>query len=127
MLNYALAGYLYDLDVPVVATTTESTDQKGEFAPQWADAATEQGTVFLPWSADGFDMEAILEQEPDLIVAGGLGFPFKHATTAYDELSRIAPTVIVSDDLTEWQSQYEVHRRQGVRRAAGVPRRARLL
>lgn len=107
VLNYALAGYLYDLDVPVVATTTEATDEKGEFAEQWADDAKEQGTVFLPWSVDGFDMEAILEQEPDLIVAGGIGFPFKHATTAYDELSKIAPTVIVGDDLTEWQSQYE--------------------
>ncbi|MGO3325387.1 ABC transporter substrate-binding protein [Gordonia sp. (in: high G+C Gram-positive bacteria)] len=107
VLNYALAGYLYDLDVPVVAVTTESTDEKGAFAKQWADHAEEEGTVLLPWSADGFDMEAILEQDPDLIVAGGIGFPFKHATTAYDELTKIAPTVIVGDDLTEWQSQYE--------------------
>ncbi|MCF8611370.1 ABC transporter substrate-binding protein [Gordonia sp. HY285] len=107
VLNYALAGYLFDLDVPVVATTTESTDEKGEFAEQWADDAKEQGTVLLPWSVDGFDMEAILEQDPDLIVAGGIGFPFKHATTAYDELSKIAPTVVVGDDLTEWQTQYE--------------------
>ncbi|WOC13621.1 ABC transporter substrate-binding protein [Gordonia sp. MP11Mi] len=107
VLNYALAGYLYDLDVPVVATTTEATDEKGEFAEQWADDAKEQGTVLLPWSVDGFDMEAILEQDPDLIIAGGIGFPFKHATAAYDELSKIAPTVVVGDDLTEWQSQYE--------------------
>ena len=107
VLNYALAGYLYDLDVPVVGVTTQSTDEKGEFAKQWSGKATEQGTALLPWSADGFDMEAILEQDPDLIVAGGLGFPLKHATTAYDELSKIAPTVIVSGDLTDWQGQYE--------------------
>lgn len=107
LLNYALAGYLFDMDVPVVATTPEVTDGKHEFNAAWAEKAQKAGTTFLPWSNDGFDMESILEAEPDLIVAGGLGFPLKHATAAYPELSKIAPTVVVSGDLTEWRDQYE--------------------
>ena len=107
VLNFALAGYLYDLDVPVVGVTPEQTDGDKVFSPDWAAAAERNGTQFLPWSADGFDHEAILNLEPDLIVAGGLGFPLKHATDAYAELSRIAPTVVVSGELTEWRTQYE--------------------
>ncbi|MFC0316028.1 ABC transporter substrate-binding protein [Gordonia phosphorivorans] len=107
LLNYALAGYLYDMDVPVVAMTPEYTAAPGEFAPAWAEAARAQGTQWLPWDVDGFDTEAILAQDPDLIIAGGLGFPLRHATEAYEELSAIAPTVVVSGDLTQWQQQFE--------------------
>ncbi|GAA3956483.1 Fe2+-enterobactin ABC transporter substrate-binding protein [Gordonia caeni] len=107
LLNYALAGYLYDLDVPVVAMTPEHTEAEGEFASAWKSDAEEQGTEWLPWDADGFDVEAIMAQDPDLIIAGGIGFPLRHATEAYDELSQVAPTVIVSGDKTEWQQQFE--------------------
>ena len=107
VLNYALAGYLFDLNAPVVATTPAVTDGEEEYDPAWAADAERNGTEFLPWSNDGFDMEAILDADPDLIIAGGLGFPLKHATTSYDRLSQIAPTVIVSGDLTEWRDQYK--------------------
>lgn len=107
LLNYALAGYLFDLDVPVVATTPAVTDGEHEYDDAWADEAKKNDTQFLPWSNDGFDMESILDADPDLIIAGGIGFPLKHATTAYDRLSEIAPTVIVSGDLTEWRDQYK--------------------
>lgn len=107
LLNYSLAGYLFDLDVPVVAMTPAHTERPGEFAPAWKQDAEKQGTNWLPWSAAGFDTEAILAQDPDLIIAGGLGFPLKHATVAYSELSKIAPTVVVSGDLTQWQQQFE--------------------
>lgn len=107
LLNYALAGYLYDLDVPVVAMTPEHTEAKGEFAPAWKEKAEKQGTQWLPWDADGFDTEAIMSFEPDLIIGGGIGFPLKHATEAYKDLSDIAPTVVVSGDLTQWQDQFQ--------------------
>ncbi|MGO2861074.1 MAG: ABC transporter substrate-binding protein [Brevibacterium sp.] len=106
VLNYALAGYLYDLDEPVVATTPEVTDTDGEFSQFWKDKAEAQGTEFLPWSNDGFDLEAIIAAEPDLIIAGGIGFPLKHATDAYERLVEVAPTVIVSGEKQTWQDQF---------------------
>ncbi|MCD0444016.1 ABC transporter substrate-binding protein [Glycomyces sp. A-F 0318] len=106
VLNYALAGYLYDLEVPVVATIPEDADAGGEFSEFWADQAEEDGTEFLPWSVDGFDLEAVLDQEPDLIVAGGLGLPGAQAVEAYEQLSEIASTVIVSGALATWQDQF---------------------
>lgn len=107
VLNYALAGYLYDLDAPVAAVTTESTDSPKEPAEFWKDEANEQGTQYLNWSADGFDLEAILAQKPDLIIAGGLGFPQAQAQKAYKQLSDMAPTVVVSGKFTTWEQQYK--------------------
>lgn len=106
VLNYALAGYLYDLDQPVTATIPEDADGEGEFSELWGEAPEEDGTVFLPWSVDGFDLEAILAEEPDLIVGGGIGFPLFQAEQVYDELSDIAPTVLVGADLDTWQKQF---------------------
>ena len=106
VLNYALAGYLYDLDVPIVATTSEDFDHEPEFSEMWGEAPEEDGTEFLTWGMDGFDLEAILELEPDLIIGGGLGLPNGLATKSYEQLSQIAPTVIVGKDLATWQDQY---------------------
>ncbi|WP_405674499.1 ABC transporter substrate-binding protein [Streptomyces sp. NBC_01511] len=106
VLNHALAGYLYDLDVPVHATIPEDADGKGKFSPYWEKEAKGDGTTFLPWSVDGFDLEAILALEPDLIVGGGIGFPLFQAEKVYDNLSDIAPTVLVGKELGDWQSQF---------------------
>ncbi|WP_411082270.1 ABC transporter substrate-binding protein [Streptomyces sp. cmx-18-6] len=106
VLNHALAGYLYDLDVPVRATIPEDADGKGEFSPYWEKEAEEDGTTFLPWSVDGFDLEAILALKPDLIVGGGIGFPLFQAEKVYDKLSGIAPTVLVGKELGDWRSQF---------------------
>ncbi len=106
VLNYALTGYLFDLDVPVVATTPEVTESDGEFSPFWSEKAEAKGTEFLPWSNDGFDLEAIIAADPGLIIAGGIGFPLKHATDAYDKLQEVAPTVFVSGDKQTWQDQF---------------------
>ncbi|GAA1456764.1 ABC transporter substrate-binding protein [Nocardiopsis exhalans] len=106
VLNYALAGYLYGLDVPVVATVPEDADGEGAYSDFWAEDAEQDGTGFLPWSTDGFDLEAVLGAEPDLIVAGGLGFPLFQAIEVYDQLSEIAPTVVVSGSHATWQEQY---------------------
>lgn len=106
VLNYALAGYLYDLDVPVVGTTSEDFDHTPEFSELWGDGPEESGTEFITWGMDGFDVEAVLELEPDLILAGGLGLPNSLASKSYDQLSKIAPTVVVSKDLATWQDQF---------------------
>lgn len=105
VLNHALAGYLFHLDQPVAAVVPEFTDTEGVAAPAWADQAAAAGTVFLPWPADGFNLEAIAAQRPDLIIAGGLGFPFAQAEQVYDQLSAIAPTVLVPKTLQTWQQQ----------------------
>ncbi|MEV0522483.1 ABC transporter substrate-binding protein [Streptomyces sp. NPDC050439] len=106
VLNHALAGYLYDLDVPVRATIPEDADGKGKFSPYWEKEAKKDGTTFLPWSVDGFDLEAILALDPDLIVGGGIGFPLFQAEKVYDDLSDIAPTVLVGKKLGDWRSQF---------------------
>lgn len=106
VLNHALAGYLYALDVPVLATAPEVTDDPDpQFSPFWEDEAEADGTELMEWSADGYNLEAILALEPDLIVGGGWGFPLKQATDVYDGLSQIAPTVLVSGTYTTWQEQ----------------------
>lgn len=106
VLNSNLAGYLFALDVPVLATIPESPGPGGADYPEaWADEATEDKTIVLPWGEDGFDFESILEQKPDLIVAGGQGFSAFHAAESYDRLTEIAPTVIVSKTLLTWQDQ----------------------
>ncbi|WP_251151030.1 ABC transporter substrate-binding protein [Cellulosimicrobium sp. Marseille-Q4280] len=108
VLNHALAGYLYTLDVPVLATVPEVTDDPDPaFSPFWAEEAEVDGTELMDWSADGYNLEAILALEPDLIVGGGWGFPLKQATDVYDGLSQIAPTVLVSGSFTTWQEQLE--------------------
>ena len=108
VLNHALAGYLYALDVPVLATIPEVTDDPDPaFSPFWEDEAEADGTQLIEWSADGFNLEAILALEPDLIIGGGWGFPLKQATDVYDGLSQIAPTVLVSGSYTTWQEQLE--------------------
>ena len=106
VLNYPLAGYLYDMNVPVAATITENADKEGKFSEFWKDQATEDDTQLLPWSADGFDYEAIIDAEPDLIIGGGYGLPGALATQGYDRLSDIAPTVLVDNSLASWQEQF---------------------
>jgi iron complex transport system substrate-binding protein len=107
VLNHALAGYLYALDVPVLATVPEVTDDPDPaFSEFWAEDAEADGTELIEWSADGYNLEAILALEPDLIVGGGWGFPLKQATDVYDGLSQIAPTVLVSGTYTTWQEQF---------------------
>ncbi|BDH59223.1 Fe2+-enterobactin ABC transporter substrate-binding protein [Tsukamurella sp. PLM1] len=110
LLNYALAGYLYDLGLPVVSTVTEYTDRditKAEPFEAWADDFTKAGTKFMHWPAGGYNIEAVAAEKPDLIIGGGLGFPFKQGTDAYDRLTTIAPTILVDNKLESWQQQFE--------------------
>lgn len=106
VLNSNLAGYFYALDVPVFATIPEVPGPGGgDYPASWAEQATDDETVILPWGEDGFDFEAILAAEPDLIVGGGQGFAAFHAGDGYERLSEIAPTVLVSNTLLSWQDQ----------------------
>lgn len=107
LLNYSLAGYAFDLGLPIVAMTPEATDKTSAPRDAWKADFEKAGTTFLPWPSTGFDIEAITAQKPDLILAGGLAFPFKQANDAYDKLSRIAPTVLVDNKLDTWQQQFQ--------------------
>jgi iron complex transport system substrate-binding protein len=106
VLNANLSGYLYALDVPVLATIPETPGPGGGDHPEaFREDAEADGTVILPWGEDGFDYEAILEQDPDLIIAGGQGFAAFQAGESFDRLTEIAPTVLVSTELLTWQDQ----------------------
>lgn len=106
VLSSALAGYAFALDVPVHATIPEVPGPGGgDYPAVWAEDATADETIILPWGEDGFDYEAILALAPDLIVGGGQGFPSFQAVEGYDRLSQIAPTVLVSSSLLTWQDQ----------------------
>lgn len=108
VLNYALTGYLFNLDLPVVGTTPlNAGSDENSFSENWTDQAEAANTTLLPWANEGYDLEAILALEPDLIIAGGLGFPYMQAQQQYEDLSTIAPTVVVSDQLTDWKAQLE--------------------
>jgi len=102
--SVTLTGGLLSIDAPVVASaaTTPSeglTDENGFFA-QWSDAAAEQG-VEVAYPDLTLDLEAVIAAEPDLIVASSTG---ADATAdSYDQLSEIAPTVVIDYSGKSWQ------------------------
>jgi iron complex transport system substrate-binding protein len=106
VLSGGLTGYLLALGAPVIATDTRvlgvAVDEAG-FPVTWSGPARQRGTDALP--GGDLDLEAVAAATPDLIVGGGQGFTAMQATKAYDRLTRIAPTVIVSKKLTTWQDQ----------------------
>lgn len=106
VLNFALAGYLFNLDLPVVGVTSEDFDHAAQFSPVWQDKAEQAGTEFVTWGTAGFDLEAVLGLEPDLIIGGGIGYPLALATEAYEQIAEIAPTVLVSGKLSTWETQF---------------------
>lgn len=99
----SLAGTLLALDVPVtaIAATTPSTltDDQGWFT-QWSDVATERGAQVL-YSITDPDLEAVELQAPDLIIASSVGADSSAET--YDQLSEIAPTVMLDYSSSPWQ------------------------
>ncbi|MFF3228085.1 ABC transporter substrate-binding protein [Nocardia suismassiliense] len=110
VVNGALAGYLFDLGVPVKAADPRMlgvTLQPGAFPAAWDADAKKQGTALLP-SGDDINLEFIAAQQPDLIIGGGQGYPAQQSIQAYDQLSAIAPTVLVPTTLNNWQDQLKV-------------------
>ncbi|MEQ3550304.1 ABC transporter substrate-binding protein [Pseudonocardia nematodicida] len=109
VLSGGLAGYLYALDVPPVATDTRVlgvTNFDGGFPPAWAEPAQAAGTEQLP-AGEQLSIEAVAAAEPDLIIGGGQGITAVQAEEAYDRLAGIAPTVLVPRTLTAWQDQLD--------------------
>ncbi|ERB53087.1 hypothetical protein N806_18220 [Rhodococcus sp. P27] len=110
VLSGGLAGYLYALDAPVVATDTRVlgvTNLDGGFPPAWSDAAKAQGTKELP-AGEQLNIEAVAAAEPDLIIGGGQGITSVQAEELYDQLTAIAPTVLVPKTVANWDKQLEI-------------------
>ncbi|GEM32286.1 Fe2+-enterobactin ABC transporter substrate-binding protein [Nocardia neocaledoniensis NBRC 108232] len=107
VLNGNLAGYLYDLEAKVVAADPRLLgvpNKPGEFPTGWAEDAKAQGTQAVQ-SGDNINLEFIAAQRPDLIIGGGQGYPGQQSVNAYDQLSAIAPTVLMPTETTNWQDQ----------------------
>ncbi|WP_165839636.1 Fe2+-enterobactin ABC transporter substrate-binding protein [Rhodococcus sp. Eu-32] len=101
--SVTLTGGLLAIDAPVVASgatspNTDVADEQGFFT-QWGDIAVERGVEPLP-SAD-IDIEQIVVQDPDLIVVSKTGAD--SAIELYDELSQVAPTIVVDYGNKTWQ------------------------
>lgn len=99
----SLTGSLLAIDAPLVATgaatVTPLTDDKGFFT-QWADVADERG-VEVAYANLTLDIDAIDQFEPDLIIGSANG---GDATSdAYEQLSEIAPTVLLDYSGVTWQ------------------------
>jgi len=100
----SVTGNLLAIDAPVVASAASTpragmTDDNGFFA-QWADVAVERGVEVLYPNLE-FDLEAVIASEPDLIIASTTGADA--AADYYDELSAIAPTVVINYSDKTWQ------------------------
>ncbi len=101
--SITLTGTLLAIGAPVVASAATSpgplTDDNGFFS-QWADVATEQGVEVLYPNLE-LDLEAVDALAPDLIIGSTIG---QDATVeAYDQLSEIAPTVLLDYGSSSWE------------------------
>ncbi|NYI03178.1 Fe2+-enterobactin ABC transporter substrate-binding protein [Allostreptomyces psammosilenae] len=95
--SVTLTGTLLALDVPVVASQGSQGDNA--FFPQWADVAAERGVEEIPGVE--ISVEKIAAAEPDLIVAAGCCGQ-DDGSELYEELSAIAPTIVVSYAEKSW-------------------------
>lgn len=99
----SITGSLLALDAPLVASGASSvtplTDDQGFFT-QWADIADDRG-VEVAYTDLTLDLDAVDAFEPDLIIGSANG---GDATAdAYDQLSEIAPTVMLDYSSITWQ------------------------
>lgn len=97
-------GSLLAIDAPVVATTKSvpgggTVDDSGFFT-QWGDVARDRKVAPL-YTVGKFDLEAVIKQNPDLIVVSTSGAD--SAMDHYEELSAIAPTLVVNYGNKTWQ------------------------
>lgn len=103
----SITGSLLAIDAPLVgtaaATVSGLTDDKGLFA-QWADVADERG-VEIAYADLELDLEGIEILEPDLIIGSANGGD--STLDAYDQLSEIAPTVLLDYGTPTWQELTE--------------------
>ncbi|HEY0188234.1 MAG TPA: Fe2+-enterobactin ABC transporter substrate-binding protein [Cellulomonas sp.] len=100
----SITGSLLAIDAPVVATASavvsNLTDDQGFFS-QWADLADERGVEVL-YTDLTLDLDAVDSFAPDLIIGSANGGD--STLDSYDQLSEIAPTVLLDYSSTDWQS-----------------------
>jgi iron complex transport system substrate-binding protein len=100
----SLTGSLLAVDAPVVATASalvsNLTDDQGFFV-QWADVADERGVEVLYTDLE-LDLDAVDAFAPDLIIGSANGGDT--TLEAYDQLSEIAPTVLIDYSTSTWQT-----------------------
>lgn len=100
--SISLTGSILAIDAPLVASAATTvgalTDDKGFFT-QWATVADERGVEVLYPNLE-LDMEAIETFEPDLIIGSTVGGD--STLEAYDQLSEIAPTILLDYGSKPW-------------------------
>lgn len=97
-------GTLLAINAPVVATSKSvpgggTVDDSGFFS-QWGDVARERKVQPI-YTVGEFNLEAVIAQDPDLIVVSTSGAD--SALDHYEELKAIAPTVVVNYGNKTWQ------------------------
>ncbi|EJJ4223260.1 Fe2+-enterobactin ABC transporter substrate-binding protein [Salmonella enterica] len=102
--SVTLTGSLLAIDAPVVASgaTTPNNrfaDEQG-FMRQWSDVAKSRHVARLYIGEP--NAEAVAAQMPDLILISATGGD--SALALYDQLSTIAPTLVINYDDKSWQS-----------------------
>ncbi|ABC30522.1 ABC-type Fe2+-enterobactin transport system, periplasmic component [Hahella chejuensis KCTC 2396] len=101
--SVTLTGVLLAIDAPVVASgassaNTEVADEQGFFR-QWGDVARQRGVRPIYQGAP--DAEAIIAEQPDLIVMARTGGD--SALALYEQLSLFAPVLVLNYDDKSWQ------------------------
>ncbi|EJM99998.1 Fe2+-enterobactin ABC transporter substrate-binding protein [Phyllobacterium sp. YR531] len=101
--SVTLTGTLLAINAPVAASSATNNmgtvaDHAGFFT-QWAEIAHERGVV--PVYRTEPDVEAVMAAAPDLIVMSATGGD--SALRLYDQISQIAPTLVVNYDDKSWQ------------------------
>ncbi|MEN6079236.1 Fe2+-enterobactin ABC transporter substrate-binding protein [Chromobacterium piscinae] len=101
--SVTLTGTLLAINAPVVASGgsaahSKVTDDQGFFT-QWSAVATQRGVT--PLYQGEPNAEAIIAAQPDLIVMAGTGGD--SALKLYEQLSQMAPTLVVNYDDKSWQ------------------------
>ena len=106
--SVVLTGSLLALEAPSVASgasgvgsgdENSGTDKDGFFT-HWGDIARERGVEVLYQNSE-LNLEAVANAAPDLILIAPVGGD--STAEAYDELSKIAPTVAVDYNSNTWQ------------------------
>ncbi|MNW30471.1 Ferrienterobactin-binding periplasmic protein precursor [compost metagenome] len=102
--SVSVTGTLLSLDAPVIGTSVApqgpATDKHG-FLIQWADVASKRSVDAL-YEIGSFDLEAIRDRKPDLILvsASGADSELEHL----EQLREIAPTLLVDYTDEKWSS-----------------------
>ncbi|AUH51426.1 Fe2+-enterobactin ABC transporter substrate-binding protein [Chromobacterium sp. ATCC 53434] len=101
--SVTLTGTLLAINAPVVASGgsaahSKATDDQGFFT-QWSEVARQRGVT--PLYQGEPNAEAIIAAQPDLIVMAGTGGD--SALKLYEQLSQMAPTLVVNYDDKSWQ------------------------